>query len=92
MNARIGVKPSRISGPRAFGCSSKRANEYAAEYTKEAYAWLREREAEASAVEERRFRRVLAWAIVAGVGAVIGAMAGCIAAWPVIAGWLGLAK
>jgi hypothetical protein len=58
-----------------------RRNEYPAEYTKEAYAWLREKEAEAAE------RSLLRWAIVAGAAAILGAIAAWIAAFPVIKEW-----
>jgi hypothetical protein len=50
--------------------------------------WLREKDAEATAIEQRRFRKVLAWAITAGVMGILATIASWIAAWPVIKEWI----
>jgi hypothetical protein len=65
-----------------------RRNEFAPDYAREAERWLLEEDAKAAAIEKRRFRVVLVWAIVAGVGGVLGAIAAWIAAWPVIKEWI----
>jgi hypothetical protein len=66
-----------------------RQNEYAGEYGREAERWLLEKAAEAKAIARTRFRTLRLWAIIGGVAAVVAALAGSIAAWPVVKGWLG---
>ncbi len=51
--------------------------------------WLFEKAAEAAAVERERFETVRRWAVIGGVGAVVAAIAGLIAAWPVVKSWIG---
>jgi hypothetical protein len=64
-----------------------RRAEYAGEYAREAEIWLLEKDAERAAVELRRFKTIRVWTIVAGVGGGIAAIAGLIAACPVIREW-----
>jgi hypothetical protein len=65
-----------------------RRNEFPADYTREAEQWLREKDAEAIAVEQKRFRKILVWAITAGVMGILATIASWIAAWPVIKEWI----
>lgn len=64
-----------------------RRTEFSPEYAREAEAWLLERDAEAAATELLRFRKILRWAIIAGVAGVLAAIPAWIAAWPVIREW-----
>ena len=78
-----------LNGPKLLRLRLEtRRNEFGADYTREAEAWLREKDAEATAIEQRRFRKVLAWAITAGVMGILATIASWIAAWPVIKEWI----
>ena len=65
-----------------------RRNEYTGDYGREAEIWLREKAAEAAAVDRERFQTIRRWAIIGGVAAVVAAIASLIAAWPVINEWI----
>jgi hypothetical protein len=65
-----------------------RRNEFATDYAREAEIWLLERDAQAGAIERRRFRILRRWAVTAGVAGIVAAVAGLIAAWPVIREWI----
>lgn len=65
-----------------------RRDEYAGDYGREAETWLFEKAAEAAALERIRFETIRRWAIIGSVVAVVAAIAGLIAAWPVIASWI----
>jgi hypothetical protein len=65
-----------------------RRNEYTGDYGREAEMWLFEKAAEAAAIERERFQKILLWAIIGGVAAIVAAVAGAIAAWPVIKEWV----
>jgi len=65
-----------------------RRNEFSPAYTREAEIWLLEKDAEKNAIELSRFRIIRRWAIVAGVAAIVAAVGGVIAAWPVIRDWI----
>jgi len=65
-----------------------RRNEYAPDYAREAELWLLEKDAEAAAVERKRYNTILRWAIIAGIAGVVAAIAAWIAAWPVIKDWI----
>jgi hypothetical protein len=85
-----GMKHSSGRGQSCFDFDWKtRRNEFGADYTRDAEQWLREKEAEAIAVEQERFRKVLAWAIIAAVMGILATIASWIAAWPIIKGWFG---
>lgn len=66
-----------------------RRNEYTGDYGRETEMWLFEKAAEAAAVERERFETVRRWAVIGGVAAVVAAIAGLIAAWPVVKSWIG---
>ncbi|WP_298106490.1 hypothetical protein [Bradyrhizobium sp.] len=65
-----------------------RRAEYGDAYSREAEVWLLEQDAKKAAIELNRFRKVLTWAIVAGVASVVAAIAGLIGAWPVVREWI----
>ena len=58
------------------------------DYGREAEIWLREKAAEADAVDRERFQTPWRWALIGGVAAVVAAIASLIAAWPVIKEWI----
>jgi hypothetical protein len=66
-----------------------RRNEYTGDYGREAEKWLFEKAAEAAAIDRDRFRTIRRWSIIGGVAAVIAAITGLIAAWPIIKSWFG---
>lgn len=65
-----------------------RRAEYGDAYTREAEVWLLEQDAKNAAIELKQFRKVLSWAIVAGVASVVAAIAGLIGAWPIVKEWI----
>ena len=64
-----------------------RRNEYHGEYGRAAEVWLLEKDAEATALDRKRFRKILGWAITAGVAGILGAIAAWVAAWPIMKEW-----
>lgn len=62
--------------------------EYDGEYGREAEKWLLEKDAEAAALERQRFQKILLWAVIGGVAAVVAAITGIITAWPVVKQWI----
>lgn len=64
-----------------------RRAEFSNEYTREAEVWLLEKDAENAAIELKRFKIIRRWTIIAGIAGIFAAIAGLIAAWPVIKGW-----
>jgi hypothetical protein len=64
-----------------------RRAEFSNEYAREAEVWLLEKDAEKAAVELRRFKIIRLWTIVAGVAGGVAAIAGVIAAFPVVRDW-----
>lgn len=65
-----------------------RRNEFAPDYAREAEVWLLEKDAQAAAIELRRFRTLQRWSVVAGIAGIVAAAAALIAAWPVIRDWM----
>jgi hypothetical protein len=65
-----------------------RRGELPPEYAREAEIWLLEKDAEKAATEQKRFRKVLRWAIIAGVAGILAAIPAWIAAWPVVKEWI----
>jgi hypothetical protein len=57
-----------------------RRGEYTGEYAREAEKWLLEKDAEAAAMDRRRFSTIRFWTIIAAVAGVIAAVAAIIAA------------
>jgi hypothetical protein len=52
--------------------------------------WIGSKEADGRRLEDRRFRIVRRWTIIAAVASIAAAVAGGIAAWPIIKEWLPL--
>jgi hypothetical protein len=78
-----------LTGPELLRLQMEtRRNEFGADYTREAELWLLEKDAQAAAIESKRFQTIRRWSIIGGVAAVVAAIAGLIAAWPVIKEWL----
>jgi hypothetical protein len=48
------------------------------DYAREAEVWLLEKDAEAAAVERKRYETIRSWAIIAGIADVLAAIAGWI--------------
>ena len=80
-------KGFEMTGPETLRLQLSR-NEFSGEYRQEAIKWLLEKDAEAAAIDRKRFQIISRWAIIGGVAAVVAAIAGLIAAWPVIKEWI----
>jgi hypothetical protein len=81
-------KAFEMLGPKTLRLRlESRRNEYAGDYGREAEVWLLEKAAEAAAIDQKRFQIVRCWSIIGGVAAVVAAIAGLIAAWPVTQSW-----
>ena len=65
-----------------------RRNEYTGDYGREAELWLFEKATEAAAIDRKRFQTIRRWAIIAGLAAIVVAITGLIAAWPIIKEWI----
>ncbi len=80
-------KGFEMTGPETLLLQLSR-NEFSGEYRQEAIKWVLEKGAKAAAIDRKRFQIIRRWTIIGGVAAVVVAIAGLIAAWPVIKEWI----
>jgi hypothetical protein len=82
-------KASEMIGPAQLRLRLEhRRAEFSNDCAREAEIWLLENDTESTAIELERFKVIRLWAIIAGVAGSIAAIAGLIAAWPVIKEWI----
>jgi hypothetical protein len=76
-------------GPRTLRLRLEtRRNEFSPPYARAAEIWLLEQDVATARKEATRFNTIKHWTIIAGVAGIIAALAGAIAAWPVLRDWL----